>query len=501
MVQSQHSSERGEQGMARSGKPVRSAILGFIRELLGVHQDDLAAGSGYTRSWLEVLERGRKGEPGAEVLERLTTTMGVSPATVGRLLAVSEEMLAPPPAEEWRGPVRFSAAQIRRTREFGEEMAWIARDVYRNWAERAWVEETVARDRETARELGVALRGREGLVALVREDPKHHLWALAEWLAEESIQTLGRSRERATECAEAALAIAELAPVEERFRQRLLGFCWGHLGNVRRASGRFTWADEAFDTCIDLWKRGAEGDPYGSLDAGRVLGLEASLRRDQRRYAEALHLLHEALPVASPKERPYLKLNHGFVLEQMGDPQAAIRVLKEAASDMPRHLRFYLQYNLVVNLCHLDRYEEAESLLEEVADLAQETGSSDNQVRLRWLFGRVASGLGRVAEAIGYLVEVKKEFLERGNAYDAALVSVELAKAYLDQGRMHAVKRLAREMAPVFVAEGIHEEAQKALELFRQAAERERLQVELVLQISKYLQRARRALELRFQVV
>jgi len=54
-------------------------------------------------------------------------------------------------------------------------------------------------------------------------------------------------------------------------------------------------------------------------------------------------------------------------------------------------------------------------------------------------------------------------------------------------------------MAPIFIAEGIHEEAQKALELFREAAERERLTVELVLQIVKYLQRARRAPELRFE--
>ncbi|HZF08179.1 MAG TPA: helix-turn-helix domain-containing protein [Thermoanaerobaculia bacterium] len=476
-----------------------SAVLSFARELLGIEPEDLAAETGYTKSWLQTLERGKPEEPGGQVLEALTTAMGVRPATVGRVLAAAEEVLQQEVADEWRGPVRISAEQIGRTREFGEEMAWISRDFYSEAAVRVWVEDKVARDRAAVREIGGYLLDRENLVEVVRADPGCHLWFLAEWLCEESIQTVGRSRERAAEYAESALVIAEIAPMEELFRMRLAGFCWGHIGNVRRAWNKFVWADEAFEQCAALWKAGATGDPDGLLDAGRVLGLEASLRRDQRRYPEALRLLHEALRVATKKEQPYLKLNHGFVLEQMGDPQAAIRVLQAAAKDTPPHLMFYLRYNLVVNLCALDRYEEGEDLLEEVAQLAVRTGSADNQVRVRWLFGRVASGRGRVAEAIAYLSEVKKEFFDRGNAYDAALVSVELAKAYLEQGRTSTVKRLAREMAPIFIAEGIHEEAQKALELFREAAERERLTVELVLQIVKYLQRARRAPELRFE--
>jgi len=120
-----------------------------------------------------------------------------------------------------------------------------------------------------------------------------------EWLCGESIQTVGRSRERAAEYAESALVIAEIAPMEELFSDAPGRFLLGAHRERAASVNKFVWADEAFEQCAALWKAGATGDPDGLLDAGRVLGLEASLRRDQRRYPEALRLLHEALRVAT----------------------------------------------------------------------------------------------------------------------------------------------------------------------------------------------------------
>jgi hypothetical protein len=55
-------------------------------------------------------------------------------------------------------------------------------------------------------------------------------------------------------------------------------------------------------------------------------------------------------------------------------------------------------------------------------------------------------------------------------------------------------------MAPVFRDVGIHQHAQEALALFREAAEREAASVDLIARLVRYLLRARRSPGLRFDV-
>jgi hypothetical protein len=57
---------------------------------------------------------------------------------------------------------------------------------------------------------------------------------------------------------------------------------------------------------------------------------------------------------------------------------------------------------------------------------------------------------------------------------------------------------LAREMIPIFEAEDIHREALAALEVFKQAALRERASAELVDRVARYLEAARKNLDLKF---
>ena len=63
------------------------------------------------------------------------------------------------------------------------------------------------------------------------------------------------------------------------------------MANRRRVAGEdLPAADEAFERSLALWHTGAAEDP-GLLNAARVLGLEASLRRAQCRLPEALALI------------------------------------------------------------------------------------------------------------------------------------------------------------------------------------------------------------------
>jgi hypothetical protein len=121
-------------------------------------------------------------------------------------------------------------------------------------------------------------------------------------------------------------------------------------------------------------------------------------------------------------------------------------------------------------------------------------------VRVCWLTGRVAGGLGRTAEGIEALAAVRAEFAEKKIRYDEALVSMELAGLYLQQGRTAEVKQLVTEMEPVFRDQGVHEEARKALALFRRAVELETMTVELVRRLVAYLYRAQHNPELCFEI-
>jgi tetratricopeptide (TPR) repeat protein len=481
----------------RDAKPPGSASLRWARELCGVEQEELAARSGFKLETIKYMERGKE-EPGIANLELLMASLGVSPATLEDLLALAEEVRGGI-QDTWVGPVLLSGTLLRRAREFGRKMGNLERRDLGDYVVRELVQKQATEDREIATEIGNYLRGKQKLVDFVRENAGCHLWSVAEWLCTESMHLASRDRDRAAECAEAALAVAELAPCGEGFRTRLLGYGFAHRGNILRVKNAFPESDLTFAKYLTLWLEGAAGDPYGVLDGGRLMGMEASLRREQGRFIEALRLLRGAMAVATREIQPYLRLNCGIVLEQMGDSEGAIRVLEEAAEKAPRSLLFFARFRVGVSLCHLGRHQEAEVLLPEVVRLGIETGSKDYQMRVRWLSARIAAGHRKTEEALGVLKSVQREFLEQGNAYDAVLVSLDLAKLYLEQGETAVVKRLAEEMAPVFADKGVHHHAQEALKLFAAAARREAASVEFVVRVLTYLERAQRSHGLRFE--
>lgn len=138
-------------------------------------------------------------------------------------------------------------------------------------------------------------------------------------------------------------------------------------------------------------------------------------------------------------------------------------------------------------------------MLGEVRALALRLGNALSSVRLRWLEGRIAAGLGRRDEALEILTKVRGEFASRGIAYDMALVSLELAELYAAEGRLDAVRSLARHMAEVFRDQEVHAEAKNALAFFRRAAEQDSVTPELAGRVARYLYRARHQPELRFE--
>jgi tetratricopeptide (TPR) repeat protein len=339
----------------------------------------------------------------------------------------------------------------------------------------------------------------EARLEVVRVAEEYQTWFLCVRVCHASSREASRSVERAAAWARLGLEIAERVRGPEGWRNRVKGYAGVHSGNPLRVAGELKTAETVLNQAKRLWSSGS--DPLGVLDPGRILDIEASLLRDQRRFGEALVLLDEAVAVGRSPERALIK--KGFTLEAMGNYEGAIKTLCLAEPLIEREgdvrMLYMLRFNLAVNYCHLGQYAEAAKLGQRVLELATENGDENEVVRVTWLNGRIAAGLGRSGEARSLLAQARREFARRKMTYDVALALLEEAALLLGEDRLHEVKVLARDLTKVFHSKGVHREALAALRLFQQATEREVVTAELARQILRYLFRARHDQGLRFE--
>jgi tetratricopeptide (TPR) repeat protein len=304
--------------------------------------------------------------------------------------------------------------------------------------------------------------------------------------------------ERSAVLARLAQEIADRVRGPESWRNRIRGYALAHAANSLRVIGQLESAEAALNEAKRLWDAGS--DPAALLEPGRLLQLEAPLRRDQRRFEEALARLDEAVIVSRSPELALI--NKGFTLEVMGEYSRAVETLLQAAPrvDQQAEPRLWniLRLNLANNFCHLGRHAEAAELVTEVRPRVAELGDEIDLMRILWLEGRIAAGLGRRAAALRLFAEARQRFAAEGMAYDVALLLLEEAVLLLEEDRTAEVKTLAQHLTQVFEDKGVHREALAALELFQKAAEREAATAELARRVLRYLYQARHDQGLRF---
>ncbi len=335
-------------------------------------------------------------------------------------------------------------------------------------------------------------------VEVVRTSPEYQGWALCERICQESVTEASRNVERAAGLARLALEVAERIPGPEDWRSRVRGYAAAHVANAIRVAGDLNAADTALDEAKQLWQAGS--DPASVLDPGRLFDLEASLRRDQRRFEEALAALDAAISVGRSPER--VLIQKGFTLEVMAEYKRSVETLLQAAPLVERHgdprLLYMLRFNLAVNFCHTGRYREAIALVEQVREMATSRGDEIEVLRVIWLDGRIAAGMGRNTEARSLLTHARRGFAARRMGYDVALALLEEAVLLLEEGQPQEVKKLSRGLATVFKSNGMHREALAALRLFQEAAERETATADLVRRVLRFLYQARHDRGLKF---
>ncbi len=481
--------------------PPFGLALTILRSAQGWSQKRLAAESGIAKTMISDFEVGRR-PLSRDRLETLAAVLGYGAEDVDAALLCRERLR--PAEDDDASSLRLTPAERRLVDATAALVAKTARDVTRSKLTRQLQVSRARKARQEAEALWERLRRhppRDRRV-LVEGAVEFQIWALCERLCAESEKAAAADANRALELADLALRVALLVPGEPGWCCRLQGYAWAHVGNARRVASNLPGADDAFATYRELWAAGGPGSAE-PLDEGRVLDLEASLRRDQRRFPEALELHDRALTKTTPDASGYILLNKATTLEQSGYYDQAIETLHKAAPLIDRlrqaRLLFALRFNLAVNLFYAERHRDAAALLPEIRKLAVGLGNELDLVRALWLEGRITSKVGRIEDAISILEQVRTEFAARNIAYDMALASLELAILRLTRNHTAEVKVLARQMMQIFQGQGVHRESLGALRLFCEAAERDTATVELAQRLIDYLERARHEPQLRFE--
>lgn len=403
-------------------------------------------------------------------------------------------------AEETVSPVALSSGrQHARIERSALAAGWMLTEELRSELGRIERSRNADAARREARASWEQLKGatRQELRDGIEIHPELRSWAMAVHVCEESVRAAAHRADKALELADLALFIAGRVPGEEGWRSRLQGYAWAHLANARRVANDFDGAHAAFAQAWALWQAGTDSMPE-LLPEWRLLDLEASLRRAQQRFSEALELLDRARFLCGREAvagRILLQKEH--ILSQMGDFEGALAVLEEAApliegSREPRLLAV-LRFNTVDNLLHLERHAEAAELLSEVRRLVMQQANELDLVRVLWLEAKVLAGRGQEQKAAASLEQVQRDFTVHRLPYDAALSSLDLALLQLKEGRTSEVRALALGMAWIFTSKKIHREALVALSLFCEAAQRDAATLDLTCGVIARIEEIRRS--------
>jgi tetratricopeptide (TPR) repeat protein len=468
--------------------------LRFIRETLGVSQVKLGELAQVSPILINDYERFRK-PLSRQRLEYLLSFVGVRPERIEATLACLEDNRAAA-----RAPTD-TAAQRRDLEAVVQKAGGLAMDFTRGLLTLLTLEGEGLQARQQAQVLWDRLKKHpaDRRLLFVEDSRKFRTWALCERVAAESIEAAGEDPKEAVRLAQLAVRIAELCPGLEAWRWRLQGYAGIHLANAHRAAGNLPPAREARARAKKLWEAGAPADP-GLLNEALVLQIEANLLLADRRFAEALKLIEGALRVNHSGSLLYTK---AIILADMGEPQGATAALEEAASlvdakQEPR-LALGIRMEFLLSLCLAGRAAEAQQHLSEVRSIAERLNRELDLIRVLWLDGLAAAGVGQSAEAELKLQQVRRVMEEREIAFDYALVTLDLAAVHLTENRVADVYALATDLLWIFRSQQMSENALAALRLFTEAARRKTATVALARRIRCFLNRAQRDPELKLE--
>src|SRR5262245_14984846 len=281
--------KRGAKMVRRGDPTVLRLVAGFLRQMVDTSQAGFGEAVGVDQAAISRFESGDQ-PPSEEVLQRMAAVARVPWRVVVHLRPIFAAVVSARAraSSAGAGATRLERALLDFARLAvaplllapGESPRHRTPEEARREAEEVWAALAPFPPRERRRLLGLARRASRS-------------WALAVRLCEASRRAAADKAKEALELAELALWIAERVDEEEGFRRRLRGYCLHYLANARRVATDFDGAREASARGGELWRSGLDTDPP-LLEEWRLFSLEASLRREEHRFAEALDLLDRA---------------------------------------------------------------------------------------------------------------------------------------------------------------------------------------------------------------
>jgi len=259
---------------------------------------------------------------------------------------------------------------------------------------------------------------------------------------------------------------------------------WAEVANAHRVIGDLPDADRMMTRAVDCRSRGT-GD---ARLLARLSDLAASLACAQRRFDQAFRLLDIAYSI-------YIKLGdrhaagrvliaRGLYAGHTGEPLEGIRFLVHGLNTIDRarepKMAFVALHNIVLLRVELGEYEEAQRSLQQMKPLYARFTDELVDVKLRWVEGKIAAGLGDLEEAEEAFAEARDRFDRIGLGYRAAVVSLDLVAVWLQQGRTAEIRQLVAELLVTFKAVGVEREALAGVLLLRDAVECEQATLELL---------------------
>jgi tetratricopeptide (TPR) repeat protein len=325
-----------------------------------------------------------------------------------------------------------------------------------------------------------------------------HGWPLCEALLRKSWEARFGDPQRMLKLAESAANMAKHIKQEtypwpgtlRDLRVRALA----ELGNAYRVNDRFSEADAAFDQAWRIIEEEGTEDP---LLYAHLLDLWASLRRAQRRLAEAIALLdrvHELyLEAGEPHRAGRALISVAINTHYLGSPREAVTIFEQGLAHLepkrePQLVAIAQQARLHA-LTECGEFGQASRLLLESGLREAFAKEPLNLLKLRWVEGKIHAGLGRQARAERAFTEVRHEYHRLGQVYDAALVGLELAAIWLKQGKADQVLELAEEMYETLEDLAVQREAARALHFIREACRLQAVNAPMIERVRKFLER------------
>ncbi len=332
----------------------------------------------------------------------------------------------------------------------------------------------------------------------IEQDDRYATWTFCELLLERSLRLAPAEPAAALEAAELAISIADRLDPRELPAAAIASAqarAWAHLGNVRRIFADYREAER----CFARAERKLAASWLDPLDEGQLLQFQASLDRDQGRFAAGVERLEAALEIYRSVNEPHGQgrcwISLGILFYLLDELETSEACLRRGASMViserePRLLLCAQQY-LALGKQKGGRLVEALALLHDRPEVWAAGATEIDRLRLRWLEAQILASLDRLTEAQATLVEVQAGFETAGLPYDAALAGLELATIYSRRGLAGNARRAAERTLPIFRSLDTRPAFVAAVIVFESALQQDRLNLATLREITAAIERSR----------